>query len=92
MIIPLNDGRFITRSDFCNEQALLAAAIHNDAVHTQRSTADSTENQNDSRSTSNNSSQAQEFNIPDVLVTIRVAILRAQSKVSLSHSVTDPYL
>ena len=32
---------------------------------------------------SNNSSQAQEFNIPDVLVTIQVAILIAQNNVSL---------
>ena len=38
---------------------------------------------NDSRSTSNNSSRAQEFNIPDALVTVRVAVHRAQSKVSI---------
>ena len=37
--------RFITGRNFLNEQALSAAVIYNDAVHTQRSTADSTENQ-----------------------------------------------
>ena len=42
---PLNERRFITRRKFWNEQALSAEVIRNDAVHTQRSTADSTGNQ-----------------------------------------------
>ena len=41
---PFNDGKFITRTNFLNEQALTADVIYNDAVHTQRSTADSTGN------------------------------------------------
>ena len=37
---PLNDRKFITRRNFWNEQTLLAEAIYNDAVLTQRSTAE----------------------------------------------------
>ena len=40
-----DDGRFITRRNFWNEQPLSADVIYNDAVQTQRSTADSTGNQ-----------------------------------------------
>ena len=39
-----NDGGFITRRNFWNEHALSAGVIYNDAVHTQRSTADFTGN------------------------------------------------
>ena len=42
---PFDDGKFITRTNFWNEQALSADVIYNEAVHAQRSTADSTENQ-----------------------------------------------
>ena len=42
---PFNDGRLITRKNFWNEQILSSDVIYNDAVYTQRSTADSTENQ-----------------------------------------------
>ena len=42
---PFNDGRFITRRNFWNEQALPADVIYNDDVHIQRGTADSTGNQ-----------------------------------------------
>ena len=71
---PLDDRRFITRRNFWNRQALLAAVIHSDAVHTQKiqqipKETDYRVNIPDvSRSTSNNSSQAQEFNVPDKLL------------------------
>ena len=39
---PLNDRRFINRRNFLNEQVPSAEVIYNDAVHTQRSTADTT--------------------------------------------------
>ena len=42
---PLNDARFINRRNFRYKQALSAMVIYNDAVHSQRSTADSTGNQ-----------------------------------------------
>ena len=42
---PFNDGRFITRRNFWNEQALSADVIYIDAVHTQLSAADSIGNQ-----------------------------------------------
>ena len=45
MKTPFIDGRFITRRNFWNEQALSVDLIYNDAVHTQRNTADSTGNQ-----------------------------------------------
>ena len=38
---PFNDGKFISRNNYSNEQALSADAIYNDAIHTQRNTADS---------------------------------------------------
>ena len=67
---PFNEGKFINRRKFWDEQAPSAEVIYSDAVHTQRSTADSKGNQNRdiiSRSTSNNSSQAQEFNLSEHL-------------------------
>ena len=42
---PFNGGRFITRRNFRNEQALTADVVYNDAVQTQHSTIDSTGNQ-----------------------------------------------
>ena len=76
-----NDGKFITRRTSWNEQALSADVTYNDALHTQRSTADSTGNQTQrSRSTSNKNSQAQEFNFPDVLVIIKVQAIITQNK------------
>ena len=42
---PFNDGKFITRRNFYNEQALSADVIYNDAVHTQHNSADFTGNQ-----------------------------------------------
>ena len=36
-----NDGKFISRRNIGKEQALSMDVIYNDAVHTQRSTADS---------------------------------------------------
>ena len=42
---PFNDEIFITRRNFWNEQALSEDVIYNDAIYTQRSTADSTGNQ-----------------------------------------------
>ena len=42
----LNDNiRFVNKRNFRNKQALSAMVIYNDAVHTQRSMADSTGNQ-----------------------------------------------
>ena len=73
MISPFYDRRFITRRNFFNEQALSTDVIYTEAIHTQRSIADSTGNQtqryisDDSHITSNNSSEAQEFNIPNIL-------------------------
>ena len=42
---PFNDGKFINRRNFWGEQAPAAEVIYNDAVHIQRSTADSKVNQ-----------------------------------------------
>ena len=42
---PSNDRRFIIRRIFWNNETLSAQVIYNDAIHTQRSTADSQENQ-----------------------------------------------
>ena len=42
---PFNDGRFIIRRNFWNEQALLADVIYNYAAHIHRKAADSTGNQ-----------------------------------------------
>ena len=42
---PFNDRRFINRRNYWNEQALSAEVIYNDAVHTERSTAEFQGNQ-----------------------------------------------
>ena len=63
----LNDRRFINRRNFRSEQAPSAEVIYNDLVHTQRSTAYSKHRDIISHSTSNNSSQAQEFNLSEHL-------------------------
>ena len=42
---PFNDEKFINRRNFWIKQAPLVEVIYNYAVHTQRSTADSQENQ-----------------------------------------------
>ena len=65
----LNDRKFINRRNFRNKQAPSAVVIYNDAVHTQRSTADCTGNQTQRyylKYTSNKSRLAQECNLSDV--------------------------
>ena len=78
---PFNDVGFITRRYLWNEQALSADEIYNDAVHTQ---PQETKHKDDiSRSTSNNSSQAQEFYLPDVLIRVRVENDHSSKQVEL---------
>ena len=84
---PFNDEKFINRRNFLVEQAPLEEVIQNYAVHTQRSTVDYKGNQTQryylTYSTSNNNRQAQEFNLPNALVTVKVENELAESKVGL---------
>ena len=78
---PLNDIRFINRRHLRNKQALSAVVIYND-LSILRVVQQIPQGTRDiiSRSTSNNNSQAQEFNLPDVLVTVKDEMIIAQNE------------
>ena len=74
---PLNDGKFIRRRNFWVEQTPSEELIYNDAALSTISVVQQIPKETNyrdiiSRSTSNNSTQAQELNLPNALLTVRV--------------------
>ena len=80
---PFNEGEFITRRNSRNEQALSTKVIYNELSTrsvVQQIPQETKHRDIISRSTSNNSSQVQEFNLLNALVTVRVKNELAESK------------
>ena len=80
---PFNDGKFINKRNFWVEQAPSAEVIYNDTSSLsiiQQIPKETKHRDIISRSTSNKISQAQEFNLPDILLSVRVENQSAESK------------